>query len=42
MPVPAGRLVAEDWERARRNAEMTKEILYRGIKAKLVKMDSRG
>lgn len=42
MPAPAGRLLAEDWERARRNAEMKKEILYRGVKAELVKVDRRG
>ncbi len=42
MPAPAGRLLAEDWERSRRNAEMKKEILYRGVKAELVKENRRG
>jgi hypothetical protein len=42
MPAPAGRLQAEDWERARRNAEMKREILYAGVKAELVKVDRRG
>ncbi len=42
MPAPAGRLLAEDWERARRNAEMKKEILYKGVKAEMVKVNRRG
>lgn len=41
MPAPAGRLLAEDWERARRNANMKKEILYQGVKAELVKETRR-
>jgi hypothetical protein len=42
MPAPAGRLQAADWERARRNAEMKREILYAGVKAELVKENRRG
>jgi hypothetical protein len=42
MPAPAGRLQAEDWERARRNAEMKREILYKGVKSDLVKENRRG
>ncbi len=42
MPAPMGRLLAEDWERARRNAEMKKEILYAGVKAEMVKENRRG
>ena len=42
MPAPAGRLLAEDWERARRNAEMKREILYSGVKPELVKVNRRG
>ena len=42
MPAPAGRLLAEDWERARRNAEMKREILYAGVKAEMVKENRRG
>ena len=41
MPAPAGRLLAEDWERARRNAEMKREILYAGVKSELVKENRR-
>ncbi len=32
MPPPAGRLRDEDFERARRNAEMKQGILYKGVK----------
>jgi ribosomal protein L31E len=42
MPAPAGRLLAEDWARAQRNAEMKREILYKGVKAEQVKVDRRG
>jgi hypothetical protein len=42
MPAPAGRLRTEDWERARRNVEMKREILYSGVKAELVKVNRRG
>ena len=42
MPPPAGRLLAEDWDRARRNAEMKREILYKGAKPELVKENRRG
>lgn len=41
MPAPAGRLRAEDWERARRNADMKKGILYKGVKDELVKVNRR-
>jgi hypothetical protein len=41
MLAPAGRMLAADWEYARRNAEMKKEILYRGVKAELVKENRR-
>lgn len=41
MPPPAGRLLAEDWERARRNAEMKREILYKGVKPERVKENRR-
>ena len=37
MPAPAGRLLDEDFEYARRNTEMKKAILYRGVKADLIK-----
>ena len=42
MPAPAGRVLAEDWERARRNAEMKREILYKGVAAEQVKENRRG
>ena len=42
MPAPAGRLQAEDWARAQRNAEMKRAILYKGVKAEQVKVDRRG
>ena len=41
MPAPAGRLRAEDFERARRNTEMKNRILYQGVKAELVKQTRR-
>lgn len=41
MLPPAGRLLVEDWDRARRNAEMKREILYKGVKAELVKVNRR-
>jgi hypothetical protein len=41
MPSPAGRLLPEDFERARRNTEMKKAILYRGVKSELVKETRR-
>jgi hypothetical protein len=41
MPAPAGRLLAEDWDRTRRNAEMKREILYKGVKSELVKENRR-
>lgn len=42
MPPPAGRLLAEDFDRARRNADMKREILYQGVKSDLVKENRRG
>ena len=42
MPAPAGRLREEDWARAKRNADMKKDILYQGVKAELVKANRRG
>jgi hypothetical protein len=41
MPAPAGRLRAEDWDRARRNADMKRGILYQGVKPELVKEHRR-
>jgi hypothetical protein len=41
MPAPAGRLLAEDWGRARRNADMKREILYKGVRPELVKENRR-
>jgi hypothetical protein len=41
MPPPAGRLREEDFERARRNTEMKKAILYKGVKADLIKETRR-
>jgi hypothetical protein len=42
MAAPAGRLLAEDWERARRNAQMKRNILYKGVKPELVEVNRRG
>lgn len=42
MPPPAGRLTDEDFERARRNTEMKKGILYKGVQAELIKETRRG
>jgi hypothetical protein len=41
MPPPAGRLTEEDFERAHRNTEMKKAILYRGVKPELIKETRR-
>ena len=41
MPAPAGRLLAEDFDRARRNADMKREILYKGAEPELVKENRR-
>ena len=41
MPPPAGRLLTEDFERARRNTEMKRDILYRGVKPELIKVNRR-
>src|SRR5919106_1865841 len=41
MPPPAGRLLQEDFERARRNTEMKRDILYKGVKPELVKETRR-
>ena len=37
MPAPAGRLLPEDFERASRNTEMKKAILYKGVEAERIK-----
>ena len=42
MPTPAGRLLAEDFDRAHRNANMKREILYKGVTSELVKENRRG
>ena len=42
MPPPAGRLLEEDFERARRNTEMKQGILYKGVKPELIKQTRRG
>ena len=41
MPPPAGRLQPQDFEFARRNTEMKKDILYKGVKDDLVKENRR-
>jgi hypothetical protein len=41
MPPPAGRLLAEDFDRARRNADMKRNILYQGVKPERVKENRR-
>jgi len=41
MPPPAGRLLPEDFERARRNTEMKRGILYKDVKDDLVKETRR-
>jgi ectoine hydroxylase-related dioxygenase (phytanoyl-CoA dioxygenase family) len=41
MPPPAGRLLAEDFDRARRNADMKREILYKGVEPERVKQNRR-
>lgn len=41
MPPPAGRLLAEDFGRARRNADMKRGILYQGVKPERVKENRR-
>ena len=42
MPPPAGRLLAEDFDRARRNTDMKRDILYQGVKPEQVKQNRRG
>ena len=42
MPAPAGRLLGEDFERVRRNADMKRDILYQGVRPDLVKERRRG
>src|SRR5687768_630173 len=37
MPPPAGRLLEEDFDRARRNTAMKNGIFYKGVKPELVK-----
>jgi hypothetical protein len=41
MPPPAGRLLAEDFERARRNTDMKRDILYQGVNPERVKENRR-
>lgn len=41
VPAPAGRLLAEDFDRARRNTDMKRDILYKGVNAELVKLNRR-
>ena len=41
MPPPAGRLLAEDFDRARRNTDMKRDILYQSVKAEQVKDNRR-
>jgi hypothetical protein len=41
MPPPAGRLLAEDFDRARRNTDMKRDILYKGVTPELVKQNRR-
>ena len=41
MPHPAGRLLEEDFDRARRNTEMNRGILYKDVKPELVKETRR-
>ena len=41
MPPPAGRLQEEDFDRARRNTEMKKGILYKDVRPELVKETRR-
>src|SRR5688572_6146699 len=36
VPAPAGRLLAEDFDRARRNTDMKRDILYKGVKPELM------
>ena len=41
MPAPAGRLQAEDFDRARRNTDMKRDILYKGVTPERVKQNRR-
>ena len=41
MPAPAGRLMAEDFDRARRNTDMKRDILYQGVTPERVKQNRR-
>ena len=41
VPAPAGRLLEEDFDRARRNTEMKRGILYKDVKPELVKETRR-
>jgi hypothetical protein len=41
MPPPAGRLLEEDFERARRNNDMKQRILYKGVNAEQVRQIRR-
>jgi hypothetical protein len=37
VPAPAGRLRAEDFDRARRNTDMKRDILYKGVEPERMK-----
>src|SRR5262245_18325679 len=41
VPAPAGRLLEEDFDRARRNTEMKRGILYKDVSSELVKENRR-
>jgi ectoine hydroxylase-related dioxygenase (phytanoyl-CoA dioxygenase family) len=41
MPPPAGRLLAEDFDRARRNTDMKRDILYKNVRPERVKETRR-
>ena len=41
MPAPAGRLLAEDFDRARRNTDMKRDILFKGVTPEQVKQNRR-
>lgn len=41
MPPPAGRLLEEDFDRARRNTKMKQDIFYKGVKPELIKETRR-
>jgi len=41
VPAPVGRLLAEDFDRARRNTDMKRDILYKGVTPERVKQNRR-